>query len=104
MPGARRGELPRPKFSRSDRFLKELRRRVDAYFERTGRRRRDCPQMYFKTATILAWFLSAYLLLLFFATSWWLVAPLAIVLGLSMAAIGFNIQHDAGHRAYSDRN
>jgi linoleoyl-CoA desaturase len=91
------------KFNTSDRFVRELRKRVDAYFEKTGRRKRDVPAMYFKTATILAWFLSAYLLLLFVASSWWTVVPLAMVLGLATAAIGFNIQHDAGHRAYSDR-
>src|SRR6476620_7677834 len=93
---------PHLKFSCSDRFIRELRQRVDAYFERTGRRRRDCPQMYFKTATILAWFISSYLLLLFVATSWWAVLPLAVVLGISVAAIGFNIQHDGAHKAYSD--
>jgi linoleoyl-CoA desaturase len=91
------------KFSRNDRFVRELRSRVDAYFDRTGRRRRDCPQMYFKTATILVWFISSYLLLLFVATSWWTVLPLAVVLGISVAAIGFNIQHDGAHKAYSDR-
>jgi len=75
---------------------------VDAYFEKTGRSRRDCPQMYFKTATILAWFFGSYLLLLFFASSWWTVLPLTVILGLAIAAIGFNIQHDGGHRAYSN--
>ncbi|MGH7214655.1 MAG: fatty acid desaturase family protein [Tepidisphaeraceae bacterium] len=94
---------PRLKFSASDAFLRELRHRVDAYFERTGRARRDCPQMYFKTASIMAWFFGAYLLLLFAVTSWWAIVPLAVVLGLSIAAIGFNIQHDAGHKAYSRR-
>ena len=102
-PVSRVASLPKVKFNGSDRFLRELRRRVDAYFERTGRPRRDCPEMYFKTATILAWFVAAYLLLLLVATSWWTVVPLAVVLGVAMAAIGFNIQHDAGHRAYSDR-
>lgn len=91
------------KFTGSDRFLRELRKRVDAYFERTGRRRRDCPAMYFKTATILLWFVAAYLLLMFFATTWWMVLPLAMLLGLSIAAIGFNIQHDGAHKAYSER-
>ena len=94
---------PHLKFSNSDRFIRELRRRVDAYFDRTGRRRRDCAQMYFKTASILAWFVSAYILLLFVVHAWWLVIPLAIILGVSIAAIGFNIQHDGGHKAYSDR-
>ena len=96
-------ELPRLKFNGSDRFLRELRKRVDAYFELTGRRRRDCPQMYFKTATILAWLAGAYVLLMFVVSSWWLVLPLAVVLGLAMAAIGFNVQHDAAHQAYSSR-
>lgn len=91
------------KFSPSDRFIRELRRRVDAYFEQTGRSRRDCPKMYFKTATILAWFAAAYVLLVFVVTSWWLVVPLAVLMGLALAAIGFNIQHDAAHQAYSSR-
>jgi hypothetical protein len=33
--------------------------------------------MYFKTATILAWFFTAYFLLLFAATSWYTILPLA---------------------------
>ena len=45
--------------------------------------------------------LRRYALLLFVSTSWWAVLPLAVVLGLSLAAIGFNIQHDGGHKAYS---
>ncbi|HSU68746.1 MAG TPA: acyl-CoA desaturase [Tepidisphaeraceae bacterium] len=90
------------KFGGSDAFVRELRKRVDAYFTRTGRARRDCPKMYFKTATILAWFFGAYLLLLLVATAWWAVIPLAIILGVAIAAIGFNIQHDGGHKAYSE--
>jgi linoleoyl-CoA desaturase len=92
------------KFNGSDRFIRELRRRVDAYFEQTGKSRRDCPKMYFKTATILAWFISAYVLLLFVVHSLWLILPLAAVLGLAMAAIGFNIQHDGSHKGYSSRS
>jgi linoleoyl-CoA desaturase len=93
---------PKLKFTGSDRFIRELRKRVDAYFEHTGKPRRDCPQMYFKTASILAWFFTAYFLLLFAVHSWWLIVPLAMILGVAMAAIGFNIQHDAGHKAYSN--
>jgi linoleoyl-CoA desaturase len=94
----------RLKFSKSEGFVGELRRRVDVYFEKTGRPRRDCPGMYFKTASILAWFFGAYFLLLFVVTSWWLVLPLAVILGVAIAAIGFNIQHDGGHKAYSSRS
>src|SRR5947208_1793908 len=90
------------KFAAGDGFLRELKKRVDAYFERTGRRRRDCPQMYFKTATLLTAFAAVYLLLLLVVHAWWLALPLAVLLGLSMAAIGFNVQHDGGHGAYSE--
>ncbi len=94
------GEL---KFGAGDRFQKELQRRVDRYFQRTGRRRRDCPRMYLKTAIVVGWLLASYVLLVFVVGTWWLALPLAISLGLSMAALGFNVQHDGGHRAYSDR-
>jgi linoleoyl-CoA desaturase len=96
-------QKPSLKFSRSDRFIRELRTRVDAYFQTTGRRPRDCPEMYFKTVTILAWLVSAYLLLLFAASTWWIAVPLAMVLGIAVAAVGFNVQHDGGHKAYSSR-
>ncbi len=46
--------------------------------------------------------MAAYFLLLFAVHSWWLIVPLAAILGLGLAAIGFNIQHDGAHRAYSD--
>lgn len=102
-PKADSSQLSKLKFTGSDRFLHELRKRVDAYFESTGKRRRDCPKMYFKTATIMLWFFGAYAALLFFASSLWTILPLAVVLGMAIAAIGFNIQHDGGHKAYSDR-
>jgi linoleoyl-CoA desaturase len=91
------------KFGTGDRFYAELRRRVDQYFRATGKRRRDCPRMYLKTALVLAWFVACYVLLVFVMGTWWLAVPAAMLLGLSMAAIGFNIQHDGGHHAYSGR-
>lgn len=58
--------------------------------------------MYLKTAVILGAFASTYALLVFVANAWWQAVPLAILLGLTIAAIGFNIMHDANHEAYSD--
>lgn len=91
------------KFSGDDRFIRELRRRVDEYFQLPGRAQRDCPLMYLKTAVVLTIFFAAYLLLLFVAGSAWMVIGLAVLLGLAVAAVGFNIAHDGGHRAYSRR-
>jgi len=91
----------RLKFGKENDFQVELRRRVAEYFQSTGRRQRDCPQMFLKTAIILACFAASYVLLVFVAQTWWQALPLAILLAFSMAAIGFNIQHDGSHGAYS---
>jgi linoleoyl-CoA desaturase len=58
--------------------------------------------MYLKTAIILAVFGGFYLLLVFTAGAWWQALPLAAGLGLSIAAIGFNIEHDGSHHSYSN--
>ena len=84
-------------------FQKELRRRVEDFLRRAGVKQRDCPAMYLKTAVILGVAALAYVLLVFFARTWWQALPLAVLLGFAIAQIGFNIMHDGGHRAYSDR-
>jgi linoleoyl-CoA desaturase len=58
--------------------------------------------MYLKTAVIVVAFAATYALLVFAASAWWQALPLALLLGLIAVEIGFNIQHDGGHHAYSD--
>src|SRR5215831_8647020 len=86
------------KFCGDSTFHVELQRRVDEYFRITGRRQRDCWQMYLKTAILAACFAVSYLLLVLVAQTWLQALVLAILLGLSAAGIGFNAQHDGGHR------
>jgi linoleoyl-CoA desaturase len=76
---------------------------VTAHLRATGRSERGGARMYAKTAVILGSFVTIYLLLVFAATAWWQAVPLAVALGLTIVAIGFNIMHDANHEAYSDR-
>src|SRR3989442_11157792 len=90
------------KFADGNAFQLELRRRVEEYFRTTGRRPRDCWQMYLKTAILLAGFAVSYTLLVFVDQTWWQGLLLAVLLGLLAAGIGFNIQHDGGHQAYSN--
>ena len=91
------------KFGKDSGFQVEIRRRVEEFFQSTGQRQRDCPQMYLKTVIHLVVFATSYALLVFFAATWWQAIPLAVLLGLTTAGIGFNIQHDAGHLGYSNR-
>ena len=58
--------------------------------------------MYLKTAILVAVFAASYVLLVCAAQTWGQALPLAILLGLAAAGIGFNVQHDGGHQAYSN--
>ena len=89
------------RFAADTGFHAELKRRVHGYFEQTGLSPRDSVRMYVKTAAILIWFVASYVLLVFFAVSWWQGMLLAASLALAMAGIGFAIQHDGNHGAYS---
>ena len=79
----------------------ELRRRVDAYFAETGEERAGGSRILVKTGVIFAWLLVSYIALVFFAETWWQVLLLASSCGLAVAGVGFNVQHDGGHGAYS---
>ncbi len=92
---------PPIKFKSDDPFYHDVKARVSRYFKMSGLKPRDCPQTYFKSLIIMCWVATSYILLVFVSNAWWQTIPLAISLGLSIAAVGFNIQHDGGHRAYS---
>jgi len=89
------------KFAKSDEFQVELRQRVEEFFSQRGLPERDCPQMYLKTFILLIVFVFSYSFLVFVAQTWWQALILSIILGLVMAGIGFNIQHDGNHQSYS---
>lgn len=57
--------------------------------------------MYMKSAIILLWAAVSYGLFLL-TDEWWEHTIVAMSLGFALAGIGFNIQHDGNHNAYSD--
>jgi linoleoyl-CoA desaturase len=91
-------------FAHDTGFHDEVKRRVQAYFQQTGLSQRDDPRMYLKTAMMLAWFGASYALLVFGASSLWQAALASLSLAAAMAGIGFSVQHDANHGAYSKRH
>lgn len=93
----------RVKYARDYAFQTEVRKRVDDYFRRTGKSPRDCWQMYLKSAIVLTAFAGLYLMLVFVVRTWWQALPTAILLGFATALVGLTIQHDGGHRAYSEK-
>src|SRR5260370_5885270 len=84
-------------------FYAELRRRVEIHFATLGCARNEAPGMYAKTAVMLGWFAASYVLLVFWAATYWQACALAVSLRLATAGIGFNVQHDGVHGGYSPR-
>jgi linoleoyl-CoA desaturase len=96
-------DIARVRFRARGAFARDLETEVDAYFADHGRSRRDAPRMYLKTAIILAWFIGSWVVLVFVAAAWWQGVLAAVSLGLSVAAVGMSVQHDANHGATSSR-
>jgi linoleoyl-CoA desaturase len=82
-------------------FRRDLEARVAGYFDACQRSRHGSWRLYLKAAILLTWLAGSYIALVWIATSWWQAVPLAISLALAMAGVGFNIQHDGNHGAYS---
>jgi linoleoyl-CoA desaturase len=93
----------RPQFPPHSALRAELNQRIDAYFEQTGLERDGGSAALFKTITIFAWATVSYLLLVFWAQSWWTALPLTVSLALALAGVGFSVMHDGSHGAYSKR-
>lgn len=94
---------PRPKFPRDEAgFQNELKNRVAEYFRATGQSERGGWRIYFKTFVVFGWMIASYIALVFFAPSLWIAIPLAVSLAGAMAASAFCVQHDGGHKAYSN--
>jgi len=85
----------------ASRFQAVLRRRVRRYFEMSGQSPRGGRALWGKSGVLLTSWCVSWGLLLFWASTPVTAALLSVALGLSMAGIGFNIQHDAAHGASS---
>lgn len=94
--------ISRVHFAPKTEFSKELKHRVDQFFEDKNISRRGNGAMYFKTSLFLLWFSASYLALLFGGLPWWGNVLSAISLGFAMSGIGFSVMHDGGHRSYSE--
>ncbi|MEW5741426.1 MAG: acyl-CoA desaturase [Myxococcota bacterium] len=85
-------------------FFQDLHRSVDGYFASAGLSPRGSSRLWVKTGIILAWCALSWIALVFLANTWWQALLSAVSLGLAVAGIGFNIMHDGGHRAFSERD
>ncbi len=88
-------------FTGDNGFQTALRKRIDEFFADSGHARAGSISIYIKSGVILMLFAVLYVLLVFQADSLPVGLLLALALGLTAAAVGVNIQHDAGHGSFS---
>jgi linoleoyl-CoA desaturase len=94
---------PKIKFNnkQSADFITELRKSIDLYFQQNKISQHANIAMVLKTIILFTITFGAYGLILSNTFSIWGMLALAIVMGLGIAGIGFSVQHDANHGAYS---
>ncbi|MCB1137134.1 MAG: acyl-CoA desaturase [Leptospiraceae bacterium] len=93
--------MDRISFPQSNSFYQTLKARVDDYFRESRKQKTGNASMYIKTAIILAWLVTAYVLLVFFSASFLMAIITAFALAQGFVLVGFNIMHDANHGSYS---
>jgi linoleoyl-CoA desaturase len=84
-------------------FSKTLKQRVDEYFKSNSLNFSGNSSLYSKTIILVSLAIACYVTLVFVAVPVWAAIVTCVVLGLTLAAIGFNVMHDGGHGSYSTK-
>lgn len=82
-------------------FFKTLKEKVDAYFDSNQLRPTGNSRVYLKGILQALVTLALYVILVFFTPGILISLLLCMLLGLSMALVGFNIMHEGGHHSFS---
>jgi linoleoyl-CoA desaturase len=82
-------------------FRDELESEAAAHFECRRGSRQGSPSLWLKTAVLGVWLAGSYWLLVFVVGPPWRGGRASPPLACAMAAVGFNVMHDGGHRAYA---
>lgn len=84
-------------------FFDALKNRVDQYFKENNLQTSGNWRLYLKTSILVVSFFALYAILVFVSMPIWLSIVLAIVFGINIAAIGFNVMHDGAHGSFSSK-
>src|SRR5690606_10408567 len=83
-------------------FSKSLKQKTNEYFKNTLQKKTGNRRMFIKASVLLGTFVALYTVLVFVQPHWAISIVLCMLFGVNLAAIGFNIMHDAGHNSFSD--
>ncbi len=83
-------------------FSKKLKSKINHYFLTNKKNKSGNNSLFFKAIVLLGSFLLIYLALVFGDFHYVFKILLCVIFGFNLAAIGFNIMHDAGHNSFSE--
>src|SRR5690606_27698306 len=83
-------------------FSKALKLKTNDYFKDTAIHKTGNRRIFLKAIILLVSFALIYSILVFVQPHWIISVLLCILFGVNLAAIGFNIMHDAGHNSFSN--
>lgn len=83
-------------------FSKSLKSKTNQYFQSASKKKTGNRRIFLKAIILLVSFATLYSILVFVQPHWTIGIILSIIFGVNLAAIGFNIMHDAGHNSFSD--
>ncbi len=93
------------KFNNSEpAFFNDLKKRVDNYFNENKLKIFGNFNLYSKTIILLTALVAGYIWMVFFTPESTLLSVfICIIMGVNVAAIGFNVMHDGAHGSYSSK-
>lgn len=82
-------------------FFKTLKAKVDGYFSDNQIHPAGNQRLLLKSLFQFTTAVTCYVVLVFFTPPVWISIPLCFLLGVDLAAMGFNIMHEGGHQSFS---
>lgn len=90
------------KFTVKPDFFLVLRNRIDGYFKEHNIKKTGDYRLYSKSVILFTALIALYTILVFFTPSSIILSlVLCVMMGVTLAAIGFNVMHDSAHGSYS---
>jgi linoleoyl-CoA desaturase len=84
-------------------FTDTLKKRIQEYFDKNKIEETGNHHLYIKTGVLVSALVGIYIALVFFTPPVWIAILLCALLGVNLAAIGFNVMHDGAHGSYSGK-
>lgn len=84
-------------------FYQSLKASVDQYFESRKKKKTGDWRLYSKTVILIGSAVLIYSSLIFLHPGYLIAALLTLILGFTLACIGFSVMHDANHGSYSTK-